>query len=956
MAYGQLNVVLAHLRRLVHQPGAGVDDGVLLERFVRQRDEAAFEVLVWRHGPMVLSLARRLLRSPHDAEDVLQATFLTLVRKANSISKRESTASWLYKVAYRIALRARVRAVRLPVPAGFLEHIPAPVAEAVDPELRSLLDKAILRLPEKYRTAIVLCHLEGKSVGEVATQLGCPLGTVSARLTRGRELLRKQLSRNGAALPSGALAALLCHEVASSAVPTALVLSTLRAAWALATGQAAVGSVSANVAALIESASAGTILSKLSLGAAVVAAGFLAIGASALARREAPAPAVQAKPAGSGTDTGKQADPSRAPSAKPPSQGGVVVTGRVLDPDGKPVSGARLYYPRWPKTADGWATDYGETETPERGRTASDGRFRIELPRSDMPPDQEYFLVAAADGYGMDGAKIPKGESLVERTLRLVRDRPIEGKILNSEGRPLSGVEVIVQGVVASPQERLDEFLEAWRRDWFSAGRGVWNWKSLHLPGRKISRSVATDKDGSFRLTGVGTERMAMLLIKGPGIAQAPVYVLTRDGFDPAPYNHAAQNEQPPQSLNGPPPLLYGPKFIHVAAPGRAISGTVHEFGSQKPVAGVVIIARAGLGTSDRGVSDAQGRYHLTGLPQRKTYWLWATPDAKSSLLRKDVEVADTVGTEPIRVDIELTRGVTLSGRLIDKETGKGVRGFVQFSPGDPFEQKSPTKTWTQSRTDDTGFFQLKVLTGKGYLWGQASPVPCGVGRESVLLYRRVRLDPGDRRMFATNFYEKLDVAEGVTSLTRDLYLDPGKTVRVHVQDPDGKPLTGTTVVNLADFSGNNAVTFAEAECPVYALDPATPRRVLFYHATRNLVGSLTLQGDEKEPPVARLAPAGAVTGRVLDRDGHPVIDADIYPRFQERSFDDLYWRAHEKQWFRTNKEGRFRLGGIVPNVKLRTLEFRKGREQLVAEPWKKPASVAPGETLDVGDIHAKPP
>src|ERR1700731_1179434 len=166
MAYGQLNVVLAHLRRLVHQPSAGVDDGVLLERFVRQRDEAAFEVLVWRHGPMVLSLARRLLRSPHDAEDVLQATFLTLVRKANSIGKRESIASWLYKVGYRVALRARARSGKGPVAAGSLEHVPAGPANATDGELRPLLDRAILRLPEKHRAAIVLCHFEGKTIRE----------------------------------------------------------------------------------------------------------------------------------------------------------------------------------------------------------------------------------------------------------------------------------------------------------------------------------------------------------------------------------------------------------------------------------------------------------------------------------------------------------------------------------------------------------------------------------------------------------------------------------------------------------------------------------------------------------------------------------------------------------------------------------------------------------------------
>src|SRR5215204_4276828 len=104
---------MQRLRALVRRRAAGgVPDGELLGRFVRERDEAAFEVLVWRHGPMVLAVGRRLLRNAHDAEDVLQATFLTLVRKASSIGKGASLAGWLYKVAYRVALRARSRTVK----------------------------------------------------------------------------------------------------------------------------------------------------------------------------------------------------------------------------------------------------------------------------------------------------------------------------------------------------------------------------------------------------------------------------------------------------------------------------------------------------------------------------------------------------------------------------------------------------------------------------------------------------------------------------------------------------------------------------------------------------------------------------------------------------------------------------------------------------------------------------
>ena len=114
MAAEPLRLVVQHLRKLVGAPaGGGVTDGQLLERFVQQRDQAAFELLVRRHERMVWSVCRRLLPETHDAEDAFQAAFLVLVRKAPTVAKRESVASWLYKVAYRVALEARARRVKL---------------------------------------------------------------------------------------------------------------------------------------------------------------------------------------------------------------------------------------------------------------------------------------------------------------------------------------------------------------------------------------------------------------------------------------------------------------------------------------------------------------------------------------------------------------------------------------------------------------------------------------------------------------------------------------------------------------------------------------------------------------------------------------------------------------------------------------------------------------------------
>src|SRR5215472_13087416 len=112
MVPGQLRSTLQHLRDLATAPAAGLADGDLLERFLSQQDESAFEVLLRRHGPMVLNVCRRVLHDPHDAEDAFQATFLVLVKKAESVRRLASVGSWLHGVALRVAWKARAAAAR----------------------------------------------------------------------------------------------------------------------------------------------------------------------------------------------------------------------------------------------------------------------------------------------------------------------------------------------------------------------------------------------------------------------------------------------------------------------------------------------------------------------------------------------------------------------------------------------------------------------------------------------------------------------------------------------------------------------------------------------------------------------------------------------------------------------------------------------------------------------------
>ncbi len=275
MVSSTLSPVLDQLRRAVLlRDGASLTDGQLLESFLSQKDEEAFAALVRRHGPMVLGVCRRVLHNHHDAEDAFQATFLVLVRKADAIVPREMVANWLHGVAYRTALKARTMIARQRVRERQATEMPEP--ETAEPDncwrnLESLLDQELSRLPDKYRVPIVLCDLEGKTGKAAARELGWPEGTVASRLSRGRALLAKRLTRNGLAFSGGTLAAVLSEKVGSACVPVSTMAPTIQAANRVAGGNAvAAGAISARVAALTKGMVQTMFLNKIKMAAAAL--------------------------------------------------------------------------------------------------------------------------------------------------------------------------------------------------------------------------------------------------------------------------------------------------------------------------------------------------------------------------------------------------------------------------------------------------------------------------------------------------------------------------------------------------------------------------------------------------------------------------------------------------------------------------------------------------------------
>ena len=377
--------------RDLHQRGDTdrLPDVELLRRFVSDGSEDAFSAIVRRHGPLVLSLCQQLLPDAHDAEDAFQATFVVLVRKASSIARGELLANWLYGVAQRVAMRARLTASRR-------RSRETPVAELADPrtplepgvrEIWTALHDEIARLPTKYRLPVVLCYLEGKTHDEAAVALDWPKGTVAGRLARARDLLHRRLVRRGLAVPAGGIVVLLWAGSSPAAVPASLVSACVAAALAFAAG----GPISASVLHLTEGVLKAMFLTKVKnvmlvgvLGLVLIAVSAGVLAANALDRDPLPeAPVAQAP----------------APVQPPPAQ---------AEPQPLP---RRPVTPRIPKVAPAPAQD-AVPQPPTQDVAEQPKKKKPEEPPQDKGPKERQTIETNVNGINILGFT-PNGKSII---------------------------------------------------------------------------------------------------------------------------------------------------------------------------------------------------------------------------------------------------------------------------------------------------------------------------------------------------------------------------------------------------------------------------------------------------------------------------------------------------------------------------------------------------------------
>ena len=1020
MGQDTLNDVLRHLRRLCEaEDTRDLHDSELLKRFLERHEETAFAILVGRHGPMVLGVCQRILHDSHAAEDAFQATFLVLVRRSAAIRKRGSVGSWLHGVAQRIALRARAQS------AAQRDRIrrfdPIPRADTLDElswqELRTVLDEEIGALAEKYRAPVVLCCLEGKSYDQAARELGWPKSSLANRLTQARGVLRERLVRRGIFLSAAALAAGLTERATGAALPALLTIHTVKAATLYSAGKITAGvSVSSQAITLAEEAMKGMFGFKAKIAAGFLTALILA-GGAVLARHHAvgdgPRPeASKEKQAGDPGFPSKQllgdADLKKpaADAKKPPNPSQVSFTyaGRVLNPDGKGLAGAKLYIS---------GLTPGVIEYRQRAVSGADGAFRFTVrrdefgdkgvvPPSRSPPERFVMIGATADECGAVALGASKAEERENLTLWLPAEEIVHGRFINLEGKPVAGVKVsasLWSGLADKNHKPLpyDIANQSDRYDWVR-----------FLPYDEKRNVSVTDKEGSVTLRGLSRGWAYTLYISGPTVVNTQARLAARP--QKSSMVPAAGVSMPNRPLPQLP--LHGSTFTHVVLPCKPIQGVVRQLNSDKPLAGVNIGTQF---TRDddpesRTTTDQEGRYKLTGLP-RGVHMLRVDPAANSPYLATEVSVnADQPGIEPVTFDIRLERRPAASGRVTDQATGKPVRAWVEYRPlaKNPNLKANPAlatpRLWREyqprTSTDKDGRFMLPALEGPGVLLIR-SETDCSPARLAEADRMNGVADATDPELIDCrplparpgewHAYRLIDVQKG-RDIHVEIALASGITRPLILEFPDGKTHEAT-VLGLRPAAQDHGTAYYPDQPAAVTLDEGESRR-LFVSSYDGRFAVLSLVSAKVTGPIrVKLKPTGAITGRVLDQDGKPIQGVSFQMFFDDGpgrpgvfihggSTVRLLTSTESKRKERTggfrdktmhaifpystsektDDQGRFRLTGLLPDVpfdlkvQLVSEPDAKGQRFITAQLSIARPTVKPGETHDLGDLQAIQP
>ncbi|HYH68771.1 MAG TPA: sigma-70 family RNA polymerase sigma factor, partial [Urbifossiella sp.] len=700
----------ADLRRacqLVGGPGdVAVTDRELLRRFADGRDEAAFETLVRRHGPMVLAAGRRALGNAHDAEDVCQAAFLLLARKAAARGWQPSVASWLHRTAHHLALKVRRAAARRARREAAAEpRTPAdPLAVMTGQELLAVLDEELVALPEPLRTPLVLCYLQGATRDEAACRLGCPLATLKKRLARGRDRLHAALVRRGLGLHA-ALAPVLLDGRAAAAVPAPLVRQTSQAALALAAGTAP--GVPPRVAQLVHGGSAMSVWVRVKAAVGLLLVGGVLVAAGAAEPRLAQHEAPPAK---------ADAPPAKADIAPPKAN--TAIRGMVKDAAGNPVAGAAVV------AGPGDGSGGRLTAT-----TDAAGRFAFDRFPPQPNPTYAVFVMAAKDGHA-PAVGYASREREGEVVLTLAAAATSVGTVVDGKDRPIVGAEVQF-GVV-------------------TRYGSVTSWgytPAEHLRGTAVGPFylATTDAAGKFRFATVPAGAELIFRARAAGYAEADT------GAGGPRQTHVVGPEA---------------KAVRLTLdPEAVVRGTVASRVPGVPVKDVTVRldGREGAhGVNRVATPDAAGRFEFKGLRAGPYNVYLALPEGMAAVAT-GADVTPKTG-ETAAVALEVVEGVEVTGIVRVKGTGEALPGAAVSASG-LFNPSG--HSFTRAKTDAAGRFALRLPPGEAKVF--VAEMPAGFAHPSNQWDRRsVTVAAGGKGVAIAEPFEAVRVVPGLDGRVTD--------------------------------------------------------------------------------------------------------------------------------------------------------------------------------------------
>jgi RNA polymerase sigma factor (sigma-70 family) len=874
MRPGQLDGVLRHVRSLAALPQTGeLSDRELLGRFVAHHDQAAFAAIVERHGPLVLSVCRRVLRREHPAEDACQSTFLVLARKAGTIRKREALGNWLYGVALRVARKLDADARRRSAQEVTEADAPLPDAagEITWREGLAVLDEELNRLPATYRSALILCYLEGRTQEEAARELGCGPRALCGRLARARESLRRRLVRRGVTLSAALLGALLVSTHAAAALPPALAIRTVRAGVALLSGQALARVAPAAVAALTEEALTAMFVTRAkTVTALALAVGLLTAGAGALAvtlwgEKETPAAGGASAPAPArAADKAADAGPPAAADKKSAavaddkdSKNEQTIRCVVRDTAGQAITDARVYWtiattvsPVTSPKALPMAQKGFIKKVVAEGKTDAEGgcELRARLTGDDL----DYMsLAAVAPGYGLSGKTHLElsGKGAADQAPLTITLRPevkIKGRLLTPAGDPAPGVRVRLNSIG------------------FDGGDGVaidlmasWKIKDSDLP---YWPGATTDAEGRFTLDGFSGDADASL-------------TLIHDDFELQDLLLSSKA----QAGDG---KRLKPEFTHTLAPGRTLQGVVTAADTGKALPGVFLDIQA---DSPNGLffgearTDEQGRYRMPGPAGLSNYQVGGYPPADSGYLalRGGHGGGWPAGATSIAVNFALPRGRLFRGRVLEADTMTPLAGVsITYEPhrdnqlfwDKPYDLVSPVLT------DKEGRFTITGLEGEGFVLAEGP----SVDYVRTMLPWRKGLMRGDRYLHG---YAKVTVPKEGEPAPAEITLRKGVTLEARVLRPDGSPAPsvmaycrGMDPLSMHSYRWDYGVPFDKGLFRMPGCDPDRTYRVFFLQPELHLGAAVDLKPGAKAAEV-RLEPTAGVRGKLVYPDGSAAKD-----------------------------------------------------------------------------------